>query len=214
MSLELKSQLIELFFQAIFWRIFIKYVGVPIVRKYVSSKPWRSQWVTFNGNSMRNLGINLDRAETFGISCEIVAIMGQHATSALLCLPSVLGIPGWGFLATHGALCEAGWELQDALVRGWDVMFGGEAGRKRNPPGVILYATCHHLMGLLVVVPANLLHGDDPLYHQGIFWFEAGTVCAIMSQQYGYTLDVKGSFKDLFMMNVLVVTSFGVQVYW
>ena len=68
-------------------------------------------------------------------------------------------------------------------------------------------------MGLLVVVPANLLYGDNPLYHEGIFWLEAGTVFAILSQQYGFTLNVKSNLGDLLQMNVLVVLSLFVQVY-
>ena len=107
-SSELKAQLVELVLQAVFWWVFIKYVGTPLVKTIMRGKPFLAQWIDFNAASIKNFGIKLDRPETFDFSCEICAIMMQHTMSALLCLPSVLGIAGWAFLAPHGALCEAG----------------------------------------------------------------------------------------------------------
>jgi len=59
----------------------------------------------------------------------------------LLCLPSTLGLEGRVFtaLACHGALCEAGWELQDIVTRVHLRLFQGEKGKGKSgkPEGMV-----------------------------------------------------------------------------
>merc|ERR1719181_857416 len=94
-------------------------------------------------------------------------------------------------LARHGALCEAGWELQDAFTRAYEVLFGGEKGKLLNPTPVLVFWAFHHTMGLSMVIPMNLVYPDLAYYHELVFLLQFASFVAMMFQHYGYTLDVK-----------------------
>merc|ERR1712023_514681 len=109
-------------------------------------------------------------------------------------------------MACHGALCEAGWELQDILSRISQRLFQGEKGRNENPLSLLAILFVHHAMGLSMVVPMNLLYHDNKYYHEFVFLLQAAAFAAMMLQSYGYTLDVK-TRKGLSQMIVTIIMS-------
>ena len=67
-------------------------------------------------------------------------ILLQNQIGALLVVPAMVGAlqPELASaLALHGALCEVGWELQDAVVRIYDILFCGEDGKCASPPSFL-----------------------------------------------------------------------------
>jgi hypothetical protein len=96
-----------------------------------------------------------------------------------------------GALARHGALCEVGWEIQDVGVRLWEMTFGGELGRKKNPTPLLIMFAMHHSAALSLVLPLNVHYPENTYYHEGVFLLQGAAFAANMFSQYGYTLDVK-----------------------
>merc|ERR1719476_215189 len=96
----------------------------------------------------------------FEFACLVISIIGQHAIGGALCVPSMLGFTGrWvSAAACHGGLCEASWELQDAATRIHQVLFQGEEGKAKNPVPLRVVLFMHHLMGMSMVIPNNVLH--------------------------------------------------------
>jgi hypothetical protein len=93
-------------------------------------------------------------------------------------------------MACHGALCEAGWELQDSLARAFALAFGGAEGRSRSPAALLVVLALHHSMGLGMVLPMNVTYPDNLLYHEAIFLMQGAAFAAMAAQFYGFTLDV------------------------
>merc|ERR1712232_434435 len=116
------------------------------------------------------------------------AIIVQHLLGGLLCLPSLVSSAGAVFssLACHGALCEAGWELQDIVTRVSQRLCQGEKGKRQNPGSLLAVLCVHHAMGLSMVIPMNLLYHDDKHYHEFVFLLQAAAFAAMMLQSYGY----------------------------
>ena len=76
------------------------------------------------------------KEEACVFACSFLAILIQHGVGGALCMPSTLGAVGRGAwaLACHGALCEAGWELQDLATRITQVICGHvDAGPMTDP---------------------------------------------------------------------------------
>merc|ERR1712107_221888 len=111
-----------------------------------------------------------------------------------------------------GALCEAGWELQDILTRASQRIFQGEKGKNQNPFSLLAVLFVHHAMGLSMVIPMNLLYHDNKCYHEFVFLLQAAAFVAMMLQSYGYTLDVKTK-KGLFTMKGTLIISWVVILY-
>jgi hypothetical protein len=106
----------------------------------------------------------------------------------------MLGVgPSWlqSTLAVQGCLCEAGWELMDVLTRAWDVAFGGEAGRRRNPRSLVMVLAFHHSMSLLMSVPVALYYRDVSAVHEATFLLQGAAFVASLAQSWAYTLDLK-----------------------
>mmetsp|Transcript_99741 Transcript_99741/g.321580 ORF Transcript_99741/g.321580 Transcript_99741/m.321580 type:complete len:349 (-) Transcript_99741:32-1078(-) len=193
---SLEVQLSLLAFQAVFWYAAISTLTERLFKPLLRSHPRRSQWARLNQAAFKQLLV-VEEEEAFGFGCQLLAIAVQHGVGGCLCLPSLLGPhdrPGRvaAILARHGALCEAGWELQDVAVRAYQVLFTRD-GRRLNPPLLLASIAAHHLLGLGMVVPMNLALGEDPHYHEFVFLLQFAALTAVAFQQFGFTLDVRTS---------------------
>merc|ERR1712196_613017 len=119
-------------------------------------------------------------------------ILLQHIIGGLLCLPVLVGwgSPALGYtLGRWGALCEAGWELQDGLVRIVQVNCGGEKGKELNPVPLRILMTVHHVMGLSLVVPMNIYFSENYWYIYLVCLLQLAAAVAMLGQNYGFLLD-------------------------
>jgi len=213
---RLEVQLVEAFLQAVFWYLTIRF-GAKVVEAWTCS--WSAstlaRWTRMNQVTFKkSFMVDFDEADTFRFACAFVVILLQHGVGGGLCLPAVFGLlPALApTLACHGALCEVGWEVQDYIVRWCDILFGGPAGKARQPVPVMIIMTLHHAMGTLLVVPMNLHFRDNAYYHELVFLLQAAAVGAMGLQQYGYTLDIRKT-RDLITMKILVSTT-AVLMLW
>mmetsp|Transcript_3444 Transcript_3444/g.10695 ORF Transcript_3444/g.10695 Transcript_3444/m.10695 type:complete len:339 (+) Transcript_3444:67-1083(+) len=192
---SLETQLALAVIWGLVWYVALEKLNKFVVQPFILSRPWQEQWTELNKKTFKaSFMVEFDsRAELFNFACLFQAIMVQHLVGGALCLPALLGMTGplVSTLACHGALCEAGWELQDAVVRTYQVVLGGAAGRAKNPTGMLVILGLHHTMGLGMVIPMNILHGDNPWYHEFVFLLQSAAAIAMLCQSYGYTLDVK-----------------------
>lgn len=213
---SLEVQLTLLLLNAAVWRILIPLAAQSLVEPFINSKPWRHQWVDLNQRTFKSsLGIDLNTDDAYHFACESVPILAQHAVGGALCVPSLMGwfsLEVRVALACHGALCEAGWELQDGLSRAWQVNFGSAAQKRRNPTSMLVIMGLHHMMGLGMVVPMNLHFPGLVPYHEGIFLLQFAAFAALMTQNYGYTLDV-GTAAGLLKMRIITAGVFATMFY-
>ena len=76
--------------------------------------------------------------------------------------PSAFGIGLTGnfsaVLAAHAGLSEMGWEIQDLITRCYEIVFGGERGRKLNPLALMLLLVSHHSAACTAVIPMNIYY--------------------------------------------------------
>mmetsp|Transcript_65800 Transcript_65800/g.198723 ORF Transcript_65800/g.198723 Transcript_65800/m.198723 type:complete len:351 (+) Transcript_65800:81-1133(+) len=195
---SLEVQLSLLAFQAVFWYAAISTLTERLFKPFMRSHPRKVQWTRLNQSTIRKvLFVDFGEEEAFSFGCQFLAVAVQHGVGGGLCLPSLLapaGRPGGlaASLARHGALCEAGWELQDLVVRVCQALFTRE-GRKMNPPALLASVAAHHALGLGMVVPMNLALGEDPHYHEFVFLLQFAALTAVAFQQFGFTLDVRTS---------------------
>jgi len=115
-------------------------------------------------------------------------------------------------MACHGALCEAGWELQDCLERAYHVLFGTAEKKNEKPTALLVIMGFHHTMGLTMVVPMNLFFPSLYWYHEAIFLLQFSAFFALLLQQWAYSLDV-GTKGGLRKMQLSVVTVFSLMLY-
>eukprot|EP00041_Stephanoeca_diplocostata_P006375 m.82403 g.82403 ORF g.82403 m.82403 type:complete len:346 (-) comp16328_c0_seq1:232-1269(-) len=200
---------------------FVWYVGIchgaPLfIAPYIRRQKWCHQWNTLNKLVCEtSFFIFFDsEKESFDFACQFVVVALQHLTGGALCIPSLLWGPGeyTSALACIGALCEAGWEVQDTLMRFFQVTFGGESGRKQNPPVLVCINMLHHVMGLSMCIPMNLYYHDNANYHEFVFLMQFTAFIALSTQHYGYTLDVTKP-GDLTRMKAAALLSFSSIVY-
>lgn len=211
----LPPQLLLLLINAVVWAYLTRALG-RAAKRHVVKAEWGRRWLALSTRSMQAFHvILLDEQAYLDVACEFVGVMVQHMVGGLLCAPSAFRLleqPYAGILARHGLLCEAGWELQDALVRASQLAFGGESGRARNPTGLLVMLTVHHAMGLGLAVPANLYLGESPDLHELAMLLQAAAASAVLMQNYGYTLDV-GTPGGLRRMKVSVVAVWLIVLY-
>merc|ERR1712066_55792 len=67
-------------------------------------------------------------------------------------------------------------------------------------------------MGMGMVVPMNIVYRDNCHYHEFIFLLQGAAFVACMSQNYGYTLDIK-TLSGLRQMKVCVTVTLLTMVY-
>lgn len=191
----LETQFVLAAIWACLWFGLIKASAKFIFEPLVASMPWCEQWIRLNQKTFKTAyGVEFKTSkEMFEFGCLFLAIICQHAVGGALCIPSVLGWKGQvvNAMACHGALCEAGWELQDMIERIYQLIFGGAAGRAKNPTPLLVLLSVHHAMGLSMVIPMNIFYGSNPYYHEFVFLLQGAAFVALASQNYGFTLDVK-----------------------
>jgi len=201
---------------AVIWFFAIKYSSQNIFAPWVSSQPWKDQWTELSAKCFK-AGFFIEfktTEEVFAFACLFLAILCQHLVGGLFCLPSLLGASGSvvSALACHGGLCEAGWELQDAVTRAHAVLFGDEKAKAMNPTPLLIILCLHHAMGLSMVIPMNILYRDNPYYHEFVFLLQAAAFFAMAFQNYGFTLDVKTA-SGLKQMKVCVTCTVAVMLW-
>ena len=139
---KLEVQLALAGLHTIMWYIMINFIWLPIGIWLISTLTCKKQFLRFNRHTFKKL-LMYDMGDDESFQIEFTArfegIILQHGVGGLLCLLSVLGfarlLPDNVALAMarHGVLCEVGWEISDNLQPIFDILFGGEMGRKKNP---------------------------------------------------------------------------------
>lgn len=70
------------------------------------------------------------------------------------------------------------------------ILFGGEAGRAKNPAALMTIMCIHHAMGLCMVIPMNMYFNNNSHYHEFVFLLQFAAFFALGLSNYGYTLDI------------------------
>jgi len=179
------------------WYVLIDLLATRAFRPFLLSRAWLAQWKDLTRNFFKT-GLQIEFASDevfFDFACQFSAITCQHGVGGLLCVPAMCGFSGpvACALVRHGALCEAGWEFQDTLQRAWQVKFGGEEGKAKNPPSLLAAVMLHHALGLCMVIPMNIAYGCHPCYHEIVFLLQGAAFFALFMQSYSFTLDVRTS---------------------
>lgn len=217
---RLDVQLVLLAMQSVFWFSIIN-VGKTLIGPLLARASWYDQYSRLNQDLLKkSYFMDFDIPNTMNFICELLIFLQQHLIGGFLCIPSVFGMHSTlGIsrefavaLACHGALCECGWELEDSLTRVCQLAFGGEMGKKKNPPGLLVVFGVHHAMGLSMVIPMNLWYGNNAYYHELVMCLQFAAAFALLLQQYSFTLDIK-SAGGLRQMNVLCVVVFCIMCY-
>ena len=116
----------------------------------VEAQPWKQQWIDVNRKTFKmNFFVDFKtERDVLVFACKFLAVLIQHGVGGGLCIPSALGLTGPVVcaMARHGALCEGGFELQDVVVRAWQIIAGGKEGRAMNPAALVMIMTIHHAM--------------------------------------------------------------------
>lgn len=132
----LDVQVTLLAISSLVWYIGICHGAPRFVAPYIRRQKWCKQWNTLNKHVCETSFFILfdSEKESFDFACQFVVVAMQHCIGGALCIPSLVWGPGevTNALACIGALCEAGWEVQDTLMRLYQVAFGGEAGMLRK----------------------------------------------------------------------------------
>eukprot|EP00930_Biecheleria_cincta_P005134 TRINITY_DN106057_c0_g1_i1.p1 TRINITY_DN106057_c0_g1~~TRINITY_DN106057_c0_g1_i1.p1 ORF type:complete len:343 (+),score=61.68 TRINITY_DN106057_c0_g1_i1:161-1189(+) len=212
----LEAQLSLIALHAAFWWCFINWASKSVVDPFVKLQPWEEQWLQLNKQFFKNSFFTAfsSDADAFDFACVFQAILMQHFVGGVLCLPSTLGLEGRAFtaMACHGALCEAGWELQDIVTRVHQRLLQGEKGKGLNPLPLLLVVLVHHAMGQSMAIPMNLYYADNRDYHELVFLLQVAAFVALSLQSYGYTLNVKTK-TGLFKIKVNIAISWLAILY-
>eukprot|EP00931_Biecheleriopsis_adriatica_P074237 TRINITY_DN48341_c0_g1_i1.p1 TRINITY_DN48341_c0_g1~~TRINITY_DN48341_c0_g1_i1.p1 ORF type:complete len:363 (-),score=61.15 TRINITY_DN48341_c0_g1_i1:429-1517(-) len=213
---ELNVQLLLLMLQSFWWWWFIQWSPKAIIAPFIKPKPWAKQWTQLNRKGIKE-GMFVEfpnDEEAFDFSCGFIAILIQHFVGGLFCLPSVLGGRHASVcaMACHGALCEAGWELQDIVSRAWQVCQGHPSDKAKNPTPWLVLLAIHHVMGQAMIVPMNIYYHDNSDYHEFVFLLQFAAFLSMMLTNYGYTLNVETA-SGLRTMRMTVATSWLIVCY-
>lgn len=212
----LEVQVTILLLQAVTWYFCIPFIGKKI-KAFIDQKPYRKQFIDLSAKSWEGaFKMKFSDPEiAFEFSCLFAGIIVQHIVGGALCIPSVYGFPGISTttafaLARHGALCEAGWELQDGLERMYTVLV--KKDWSMNHPEYLKMVASHHAMGLSIVIPMNMFYGDFILYHKGIFFMQGVAAAAMTFQYYAFTLNLNKR-SDMIQMRTIVIANLVALVY-
>lgn len=193
------GQLLILISMAACMQVYIPWATGKVM-EWMSKHPMREQYIDINQSTAQNsFGVKISRSLAFELGCWTVVVLTQHMVGGLLCLPSILQSP-WisqknsAMFVRLGGLTETGYEFQDLSSRLYAFNFGGEEGRKKNPVAGLMILGLHHILGLSMVIPMNVLYGDLWPYHELIFNLQICSVISLGIQQYGYTLDISTSW--------------------
>jgi len=212
---RLEVQIVLAILHTIFWYHVIHRIFYPLVIRAIYGLECKKQFIEFNRQCFKKLmlwDIGEVEEEQIETIASIDAVVLQHLIGGLLCLPSALGLaslfpPGVATaMACHGGLSEIGYEVEDMMVRFYEVLFGGEKGRRKNPSCVIFGLLAHHSAACCLVVPFNIFYRDNTYIHEAICCLQLAAFAAFYLQQYGYTLDVKKQ-EELTKMKISITLS-------
>ena len=220
-SPRLEVQITLAILHTIFWYYIINRIFYPLVIRAICGLKCKKQFIDFNRQSFKKLmlwDIGEIEEEQIETIASIDAVVLQHLFGGLLCLPSALGLSSYlppgvaSAMACHGGLSEIGYEVEDMMVRFYEVIFGGEKGRRKNPPTVIFGLLSHHSAACCLVIPCNIFYRDNTFVHEAICLLQLAAFGAFYLQQYGYTLNVKIQ-EELTKMKMSVALSLAVIIW-
>ena len=198
-------------FHIIIWFILVNYIFIPIASRLIRCLNCKEQFIRCHLDAYKKMGLEVGDNEDEEI--EFIAwwegTILQHGIGGALCAPSALGM-GYLFptgiataMACHGSLSELGCELEGMLLAIYEVTFGGEKGRKKNPMTLWIALIIHHTCSICLVVPLNIYYRNNVYYHEMYMWLQYATFLAFAIQQYGYTLDIT-AWHSLTQMKIFV----------
>lgn len=221
-----QAQLFYLFCHFCFYLITINPLA-RIIHNCLRKKKYYSQYETLTQEMMlKGYMTPLDKEGAARFGTQILVICGmQHLVGGFLCLPAVAnfwGYPGLAnslgispslaiFMAKQGAMCEAGWELSDGLIRGYQKFIQGR--HDLQPKALCILMAVHHTLGLTMVVPMCTYYGGHPLFHETVFLLQFAAGVALTLQQFGFMLNIAENSADLFKMKIYVLITF-VCMWW
>jgi hypothetical protein len=172
------------------------YIGMTLIKPMIDKHPRKEAFTTlFQQTAAKSFFIEMEKEEAYIFGCLMFAILAQHGVGGLLCIPSVFNLAPYlgvsagvaSTLACHGALCEAGWELQDTITRLYE---RAKYGEKKQPLVLLIIIGMHHFMGMSMVIPMNLFYGSNQYYHELVFLLQFAAFVAMGLQNLGYFLDL------------------------
>ena len=192
------------------WFYLINKIFVPIIVWIISNLKTKQRFIFFKRQLFKKAigwDIGEDENEQKLAIARIDAAMVQHLVGAILSFPSGFGL-GHLFpagvasaMACQAILCELGREIEDTLMRFYEIIFGGEIGRKLNPPSLMLTLLGHHTASFFLGIPMNMYYPDCSLFHEFVCIVQFGIAINFFCQNYGFTLDVADK-NDLFKMKI------------
>lgn len=191
--------------QAVLWFMYMPWFAKSVVKPYIDRSNFKEQWIHLHQTIYRTSGINLDREGTYDLSCWTVPMITQHGIGGLLTVPLLLNLfsPEVNIaLACHGALTEFGFELQDLLYRLWQRNYGTKAEKAANNPTILKMIIAHHMVGLSLIIPFNIVARESRYYHEAGLLLQGASFVSLASQQYGFTLDMAKESGALKMRNI------------
>lgn len=218
---DLDVQLVSAVAHALLWALMIRVVLPPLFIRYIRGMAQKTQFLKrFRSFCKANYFYDLgnDEQDQIEFAAEFQGIILQHGVSGFLALPSALGFGAYlpvgvaSAMARQGGLCEVGWEVQDTLARLLQLVFGGQRGRAKNPPVLLIFLVLHHSCALSLVLPLNVHYPDDTDYHEGIMLLQIAAFFAFSAQMFSWTLDIKTQ-KGLSQMKIAVFLSWA-TIMW
>ena len=218
---KLEVQVTLALFHTILWYFLINHIFVPLGILIISNLRSKKRFIHFNRESFQKMvqwDIGDDEDEQIIAIARINAAMVQHLFGGLLCVPAAFGLGNllpFGAataMARQGMLCEMGWEVQDIMMRCYEILFGGEKGRKLNPLNLMLAIMAHHSASCTSVIPMNITYPNSCYWHEGFCWVQLGSFTLLFLQQYGYTLDVEMP-EELTKMKISISISFFTSIW-
>lgn len=192
---EFQVQITLALLHAIAWQLAVRRLAVGSISPWINRQSWASVYKRRSHDTLTNgYGVHFkDEAAAYNFSSLFAAFVTIHLVGGVLCIPSLVfgQTPVTTALAAQGALIECGWEASDLAVRAWQLCgMEGQAGRDVNPPALVFFAVCHHVMGTVMILPMNVCLRANRDYHELVCLLQFGAVISFYAQAYGFTLDV------------------------
>ena len=205
----------------ILWYFLINYLLYPIGIHIISNLKSRKQFCHLNRETFKKM-LMWDMGDDEETQIKMISLFEsaivQHLIGGMLCLPSAIGLGHMlpvgvaSAMACHGGLSEIGWEVEDMLIRVYEIIFGGVEGRKKNPMSLIIFLIMHHSAACCMVIPMNIFYHDNVYYHETTCWLQLAAFVAFYCQQYGFTLNVKTQ-EGLNKMKISISISFMIIIW-
>lgn len=171
------------------------------VHKVVANKPYIPNVISLQQRSAKKMAnVDLDDEAALVFWEKFWGVGLQHGVGGVLCIPAVFALPICSnetacMLARHGALVEVAWEIGDVCQRAYELLFGGQVGKDRNPPSILALLAIHHSMSIALVIPMNITYPHLLPYFELVFILQFVAALAILIGQYSMTLAVDKPFE-------------------